>query len=232
MSERVLKVLESGGSRRPRPRGEDSREPAGEDKGEGLSQALGRRLRALRVATGRSLREQARLLQISASALSELENGRGGVSLQSLQRLSEAYGVHISDLLAATTAPEPADSAPEVVRRWSASEMGIMRGKGAYYQLLNAPTGNGNGASAEPHQIQPYLISLGPGGGYKEDQIGHAGEEFAFVITGEVELLIGDEVITLAQGDAVRFASSAAHAFRNGSATGVALVVGAATPPW
>jgi transcriptional regulator with XRE-family HTH domain len=212
---------------------DDSRSDAGTvsaSDAEELNQSLGRRLRALRMSTGRGLREQARLLQMSASVLSELEHGRGRISVQTLQRLSEAYGVHISDLLASVSEPRETDTTPEVVRNWANAGLGINRGKGAYYQVLNGSTTGS--ASAATHQIQPYLISLAPSGGYKEDKIGHPGEEFAFIIFGEVELLLGDEVITLTQGDAVRFTSGPPHAFRNKSSTGVALVVGAAAPPW
>jgi uncharacterized cupin superfamily protein len=62
--------------------------------------------------------------------------------------------------------------------------------------------------------------------------IAHPGEEFAYVLLGEVELLLGADVHRLAQGDLVRFRTETPHAFRNASSMGVGIVLGAATPPW
>jgi quercetin dioxygenase-like cupin family protein len=62
--------------------------------------------------------------------------------------------------------------------------------------------------------------------------IGHPGEEIAYVLHGQVELLIENECHELRQGDLIRFRADRPHAFRNGSRVGVAAVIGAATPPW
>jgi mannose-6-phosphate isomerase-like protein (cupin superfamily) len=44
--------------------------------------------------------------------------------------------------------------------------------------------------------------------------------------------LLGTESFVLAQGDAIRFNTETPHAFRNASDLGVAVLIGAATPPW
>jgi quercetin dioxygenase-like cupin family protein/DNA-binding XRE family transcriptional regulator len=183
---------------------------------------LGQRIRRLRTQAGKTLRAQAREIGIAPSSLSALENGQGGVSLKRLQLVAEHFGLHISDLLGEPETPSGADGV-EIIRNCAAAVPGVRRGTGVYYQLL----GNGRG-----HTIQPYLLSFDPGGGYDRDMIGHAGEEIAYVLYGRVELLIEDERHELGQGDLIRFRADRPHAFRNGSAVGVAAVIGAATPPW
>lgn len=195
---------------------------------EPLPQPLGQRLRLLRAQSGQGLREQAREIGISPSSLSALENNRGGVSLRRLQRLAEHYGLQVTDLLAEAEADAAEETdgrprAPEVVRAWGSSVRGVERGPGVLYQLM----GLGHG-----HQIQPYLISFQPGASYRDDAIAHSGEEFAYVVVGEVELLLGEEIYRLCQGDAIRFEPDVAHAFRNASDAGIAMIIGAATPPW
>jgi transcriptional regulator with XRE-family HTH domain len=192
-----------------------------------LPESLGQRLRMLRLQRGQGLREQAREIGMSASSLSELENNRGGVSLRRLQRLAEHYGLPITDLL---SDPEQQGNdangrprEPEIVRSWGTSIRGVERGAGVTYQLMGP---------AHDHQLQPYLISFQPGGSYRNDAIAHSGEEFAYVVLGEVELLLGDQAYRLAQGDSIRFQPDVPHAFRNASTNGIAMIVGAATPPW
>ena len=183
---------------------------------------VGERVRQLRLRAGKTLREQADELGVSASWLSMLENGRGGVSLARLQLVAQHFGLPVTDLLSEPPDAGPPASTPEVFRG-GAYPKSVPRGHGTGYQLLGAPAG---------HELQPYLLSFEPGGGFERDAIGHSGEEFAYVVFGQVELLHDGATIPLASGDGVRFRTEARHAFRNPSATGVAVVVGAATPPW
>lgn len=184
---------------------------------------VGERVRRLRRQAGKTLREQAAELGVSASSLSTLENGRGGVSLARLQLVARHFGVPVTDLLAGPVANgDGAAAAPEVFRA-DAPPPSLTRGHGTRYHLLGSPSG---------HDLQPYLLSFEPGGGFERDAIAHAGEEFAYVIFGRVDLLHGEDTIGLGAGDAVRFRTDVAHAFRNASDSAVAVVVGAATPPW
>jgi len=189
---------------------------------EQLATAVGERVRHLRTRAGKGVREQARELGISASSLSMLENSRGGISLQRLQQVADHFGLTLTDLL---SEPREADAATPLleVLRGRDHPTGVERGHGTLYQLLGAGQG---------HDLQPYVLSFQPGGGYEEDVIAHPGEEFAYVVFGDVELVYGDERVPLSAGDATRFRTEAPHAFCNASAHAVAIVVGAATPPW
>ncbi len=187
--------------------------------------ATGERVRRLRIQAGQGVRELAREIGISASSLSALENSRGGTSLRRLQQVAEHFGLHVTDLLAeAPTVEHVLDAGPEIIRGLSSGVPGVQRGDGVLYQLV--------GRSGPHHQLQPYLISFEPSGTYEKDPIAHPGEEFAYVLFGEVELLLGADVHRLAQGDAARFNPDVPHSFRNASTTGMALLIGCATPPW
>lgn len=183
---------------------------------------MGQRIRRLREQTGKTLRAQAREIGIAPSSLSALENGQGGVSLKRLQLVAEHFGLHITELLGEPAPGSQADGV-EIIRNCAATVPGVRRGSGVLYQLLG---------SGRDHTIQPYLLSFEPGGGYDRDRIGHPGEEIAYVLHGQVELLIENECHELSQGDLIRFRADRPHAFRNASSVGVAAVVGAATPPW
>jgi transcriptional regulator with XRE-family HTH domain len=188
-----------------------------------LAELVGQRVRRLRIQAGVGLREQARALSMSPSSLSELENARGGISLRRLQQVARHFGLSLTDLLAEEDGV-PATSEPGIdVLRQVAATPGVRRGRGVLYQLLGAGHG---------HALQPYLLSFAPGGGFEDDMLAHQGEEFCYVAYGSVKLLRGDDVHLLEQGDAARFRTDVPHAFRNASEDGMAIVIGAATPPW
>jgi transcriptional regulator with XRE-family HTH domain len=184
---------------------------------------IGRRARTLRLQSGRSLREQARRAEVAPSALSQLENGRGGLSLDGLQRLAADFELHVTDLLAEEHASEAAgDPAVEITRNCIAAIPAVHRGHGALFQQIGGPG----------HQLQPYIISLAPGAGWRAVWEVKPGEEWLYVLAGEIELLVNDDVHRLRQGDAARFRTEHPHGFRNPSDHGPATIIGASTPPW
>lgn len=189
-----------------------------------LARIVGERLKRLRIQSGVGLREQARTIGISASSLSGLENSRGGMSLSRLQLVAAHFGLHISDLLGGDgSADAETGQVVEVIRRDDRAHLSVRRGNGTIYTMLG---------SGRDHALQPATITFEPGGGYERDRMGHVGEEFAYVIFGDIELLHGDDTYRLGAGDSVRFSAPAPHAYRNASDTEMAFLVVAATPPW
>jgi transcriptional regulator with XRE-family HTH domain len=189
-----------------------------------LLREIGARLRQLRKIRGVSLREQARLIGMSPSTLSELERGIAAISLQRLQTVANELGVSVSELLT-TDDDRGGDSVPSLERFTDLrNHATIERGKGVHYALLGERGGG--------HTLQPYRIVFDAGRGYADDPIGHAGEEFTLVLFGDVILHLGDDEHVLDEGTAVRFNCAIPHAFSNASTRNVAAIVGAATPPW
>jgi quercetin dioxygenase-like cupin family protein len=160
---------------------------------------------------------------ISASSLSDIENSRGGISLRRLQRVADHFGLRLTELLAEPESSNGSGGPVEIIRDAPTHEPAVQRGKGVLYQLLGRPHG---------HALQPCLLTFEPGGTFEDDMIGHPGEELAYVLFGEIELLFGDEVHRLSQGDLARFGTETPHAYRNASTVGMAAMLGAATPPW
>jgi transcriptional regulator with XRE-family HTH domain len=190
-----------------------------------LATAVGERIRRLRLDAGLGLRELARELGISPSALSGLENHRGGMSIARLQLVAAHFDLRLTELLAGDEDDEADHDGLEVeiFRSPATKAPAIERGDGVIYQLLGKPGS---------HRLQSTLITFSPGGSYERDRIGHPGEEFAFVVLGQVELLIGDEVHALGTSDAARFKTERAHAYRNASEVGMAFLLATVTPPW
>lgn len=58
----------------------------------------------------------------------------------------------------------------------------------------------------------------------------HTGEEVAYILDGEVQLLLGEQCITLYRGDSVRVPPKMIHQWKN-SSKAVARIIFAITPP-
>ncbi|MGN6799700.1 MAG: helix-turn-helix domain-containing protein, partial [Gaiellaceae bacterium] len=76
-----------------------------------VQSALGERLRAIRQLRRKTLKDVATGAGISESFLSQLERGRTNATIATLQRLSTALGIEVSDLFTSTT------ERPRVLRR-------------------------------------------------------------------------------------------------------------------
>jgi transcriptional regulator with XRE-family HTH domain len=188
-----------------------------------LTPTIGKRLREMRKMRGLTVREQASLLQVSPSTLSELERGIAGISLQRLQSVAHSLGVSVSDLLTRDESSTGEARPLEVIHPADLGSASIRRGRGVHYTLI--------GSNGE-HILQPYRIMFDAGAGYADDPIAHPGEEFVYVLFGEVYLHLGAEQNLLTDGSFARFDSGVPHAFSNASHSNVAGLIGAGTPPW
>ena len=69
-------------------------------------EAVGAQVRAARINRGLSLRSLARAIEVSPATLSQIENGRTGLSVQRLRHIADAMEVSVAHILD-TRADEP-----------------------------------------------------------------------------------------------------------------------------
>lgn len=69
------------------------------NKQQGLTARFGRALRAKRIQLGITQTELAELAQVNRSYLSELEQGKAGISLEKAEKLAKALNYELKDLL-------------------------------------------------------------------------------------------------------------------------------------
>ena len=161
--------------------------------------AVGRRLREIRTARRLTLREVADRAGISESFLSQVERGRTGATIASLQRIAAALDLAVSDLFA------PDSSRPRVLRRDDRSELAF--GRLARKSLL----------TPKPFETLEVVSATFEAGGSTGDEPYTHGdsEELFLVVSGTVQLQLGEEIVTLAAGDSARYRSSMPHRVSN-----------------
>jgi transcriptional regulator with XRE-family HTH domain len=160
---------------------------------------LGERLRAIRQLRRRTLKEIASAAGISESFLSQLERGRTNATIATLQRLSTALGIEVSDLFATDAAR------PRVLRR-EAREFVAWGDAGRKALLTPKPF----------HSLEVVVARFEPGGSTGDEPYTHGeSEELLIVVEGDVHVQLGTEVHELAAGDSVHYQSSTPHRVSN-----------------
>lgn len=167
--------------------------------------ALGPRLKHARMVRSLTLKALADAAGCSESLLSRVERGQVMPSLANLHRLARALDTNVAELTASFAPPmSPVTRASER----PVIEFTGLRGKkrGVKLERVIVPI-RGQLLQADIHVLEPKAESL--------EQIAHVGEEMGYVIEGEFELRLGDEVYRLSAGDSFYFSSDVPHSFRN-----------------
>jgi len=171
---------------------EGSIEPAA---GNGAA-TLGPRLRRLRTRRGRSLAEVAAAAGISVGFLSALERSQMSASVGTLRRLARYYRTNILDFFDAT------ELNTRLVR--PSKRKVLEAGPGVRMELL--AWGN--------KVMEPHLFRIKPNAGSGESYA-HEGEEFLFVLRGELKIAVAREEYHLKRGDSFYFESTTPHSWKN-----------------
>jgi transcriptional regulator with XRE-family HTH domain len=191
---------------------------------------LGRRLRAERLGQGMGLREMARRIGISASALSQIETGKAQPSVSKLFDIVNLLGVSVDGLLAGH------DGGPQVV---------VGRGQEGFFSLQRADdhetlelesgvrwrrltAGSYPGVEFLHVEYRPGACSSADGTFMR-----HAGQELGYLLSGRLRVDVGFDSHELGPGDSISFPATTPHRLRNDGpepATAIWCILGRDTP--
>jgi DNA-binding transcriptional MerR regulator/mannose-6-phosphate isomerase-like protein (cupin superfamily) len=158
--------------------------------------AIGARLRRLRSERGRSLAQVASAAGISVGFLSAIERSQMTASVGTLRRLARYYRTNILDFFDATELNTRLVRPPK--------RKVLEAGPGVRMELL--AWGN--------KVMEPHLFRIKPNAGSGEEYA-HEGEEFLFVLRGELHIALAGEEYHLKRGDSFYFESATPHHWRN-----------------
>jgi len=153
-----------------------------------------RRLRELRTQRGMTLEDVARAADIDISTLSRLESGKRRFALDHLPRLAAALSISTDELMRAPEAEDPR------VRGASHSRDGV-----TYWPL----TRGGPAGGLHTFKIRVSTRRRTP----PVELPVHDGQEWLYVLSGNLRLLLGDRDFTIKPGEAVEFSTWTPHWF-------------------
>jgi len=208
--------------------------------------AIGEKLRAARLQNKTSLRELASKAEMSASMLSQIENGKAFPSVRSIYNIAAALGLQVdyffpndnelsapvaateqaaaqmtaqmtaSDLLEAHLSGETGSSAPAFDDTLHPPETPVVH-------AISRPTIQLTGGvtwsrlTAQAERSAEFLeIHYAPGASSGASMSHHVGREFGLILEGELTLELGFERHSLRQGDSIIFDSTTPHRLTNG----------------
>lgn len=158
---------------------------------------IGDRIRILRVNQKRTLQEIAEASELSRSMISKIENNKTVPSVATLIKIAKALGTNISNLLEHDG--------------W----LNAIFTTKLHSQENLTPTDKGYsiypyGSEYHEKKMQPFLF-VAKKGKVKPHELSHEGEEFIYIIRGQMKMQVGEVEYLLKEGDSLYFNSLQKH---------------------
>jgi len=166
---------------------------------------VGNKICQLREAKEMSIEELAEASQSSVELVKQLENGALVPSLTPLLKIARALGVRLGTFL-----DDMPQSGPAIVRA------GLLRNVVRFSGKAEIPTKSSlefyslASDKADRH-MEPFIIDIHPSPKENHKLSSHEGEEFIYVLSGEIEIFYGKDVQRLNSGDSIYYDSIVPH---------------------
>lgn len=175
---------------------------------------LGTKVNALRKAKGLTLKELGESANLSASFISQVERGLASPTVISLAQIAHALGVGPSYFF-----PPPPQDGP-VVRSYSRHPFQVAEAEVFYARL---------GEDFSDRVLEPLVTTYPPG--FVSEEFRHPGEEFVFVLEGQVVFVLSGVEYVMTSGDSIHYPSDQPHHLENRGEHPVHMVY-VTTPPF
>ena len=163
------------------------------DQGAGGFQAIGTRIKQLRIRKGLSQVQLAKLVGVTASTISQVENNAIYPSIPGLLKMAEILSVAPGYLFSS----ESERKAQTVFPSSQASHVNI----------ANIGENSGSVRMLTPldfsGSVEPFLIEIEPGQTVSGHFFTHRGDEMGYVLEGSVEMWFGDDLNDAVAGDMI-----------------------------
>jgi transcriptional regulator with XRE-family HTH domain len=162
-------------------------------------ESIGEGIRRERLRRGLTLAQLASQVNLTVSALSQIERGASDPSISSLRRIAQAFDVPMFQFMIGSAQREI------VVRRDRRTKLNFPD-RVLEYELVSADTSG---------EFEVLSLAIAPGGSTGAAPSGHASEECAVVVTGDVIAEVAGQTYALSAGDSIKIHRELLHRFLN-----------------
>ena len=167
--------------------------------------AVGAKIKGLRESKNLSVEEIAELSGLSAAQIASVENDETLPSLGPLIKIARALGVRLGTFMDDNDALGPVVSRAADRDSTSISfsnDATDARKHMEYHPLAKQKAGR---------HMEPFIVDINPGEEKDFNLSAHEGEEFIYVMNGQVEISYGKEAYQLGEGDSIFYDSIVKH---------------------
>lgn len=159
-----------------------------------IEEQIGAKIRNLRNQNGLTQEELADRTELTKGFISQMERGLTAPSVSTLLDIVECLGTNLSDFF------------------HEENELQIVYPKEDYFEKEDEHKNSITWliATAQSRSMEPILVQLQPGQSMPEDKP-HEGEEFGYVLDGEIRLHYGEDVYSVRKGDSFIFPANRKH---------------------
>ena len=174
---------------------------------------IGSKIRELRILNGMTQEDLADRAELSKGFISQVERNLTSPSIATLMDILQCLGTDVSDFFGQEQ-----------------EEAQVVFGKEDYFEKYDAELKNTIQwiiPNAQKNMMEPILLTLEAGGSTWPDNP-HDGEEFGYVLSGSIQITIGNRVIRAKKGESFYFVSDKKHFIASKSG---ATILWVSTPP-
>ncbi len=171
--------------------------------------SIGEGIRRERLRRGLTLAQLATQVNLTVSALSQIERGASDPSISSLRRIAQAFDVPMFQFLVGSAQREI------VVRRDRRTKLNFPD-RVLEYELVSADTSG---------EFEVLSLAIKSGGSTGAQPSTHASEECAVVLRGDVIAEVAGQLYALSTGDSVKIHRELPHRFVNESAADAEVLI-------
>jgi transcriptional regulator with XRE-family HTH domain len=174
--------------------------------------SFGAKMEQLRLAKKMSLEQLANLTGLSQRYLRDIEQGIANPSVSVVIQIAKALSIDSGSFL----------SAEDEVSEKKRMESFFKRTQAYSYKTLTP--------QAEKKHMKAFLVTIDPKQDHRMVDYRHEGEEFVYVLKGEIEVIVGENQHLLKENETLHFDSGLAHKLRNLTEENAKLLVVIYTP--
>ncbi len=167
---------------------------------------IGFKIRRIRQERRMTLQDLADATGLSKPLLSQIENEQVIPPLATLLRIAKSFRVNLQSFF-----QEEGSSARCVLTKAGESRKMLRRPVDGEHPVLYTYHSLAHGK--KNRSLEPFLVEFDIGEWRDEMMVSHEGEEFVFLIDGELDLHYAEQLYPMSAGDSVYYDSTEPHAF-------------------